>query len=100
MVCVLPGLSISKVLHRTSNCRGFYDLFKDPVAYVQSGDVITVEVITHEAGNEYAKMIQVSLQLFGQAPRLASLYCHPQGTTLFLFTGCFQSIGPHAHITL
>ncbi|GAQ82864.1 acetamidase/formamidase [Klebsormidium nitens] len=54
---------------------GFYDLFKDPVAYVQSGDIITVEVITHEAGNEYAKMIQGD-------PGIEDIYYWPTNTSV------------------
>ncbi|GAQ78765.1 acetamidase/formamidase [Klebsormidium nitens] len=53
------GPSTSYLPANSSTVRwGYYDLFQDPVAYVQSGDIITVEVITHEAGNDWAKMIQ------------------------------------------
>lgn len=37
---------------------GYYDLTTPFVAHVRSGDLITVEVATHTAGNDYAKMIK------------------------------------------
>eukprot|EP01025_Chloroclados_australasicus_P030113 TRINITY_DN3018_c0_g1_i6.p1 TRINITY_DN3018_c0_g1~~TRINITY_DN3018_c0_g1_i6.p1 ORF type:complete len:646 (-),score=73.75 TRINITY_DN3018_c0_g1_i6:226-2064(-) len=37
---------------------GYYDPTATPQAYVKSGDTITVELVTHLSGHDYAKMIQ------------------------------------------
>ncbi|GAQ79982.1 acetamidase/formamidase [Klebsormidium nitens] len=72
--CSGPSTSYLTANSSTVNW-GFYDLFKDPVAYIQSGDVITVEVVTHEAGNDWAKMIQGD-------PGVSDIYYWATGTPI------------------
>eukprot|EP01024_Parvocaulis_polyphysoides_P057780 TRINITY_DN6168_c0_g1_i1.p1 TRINITY_DN6168_c0_g1~~TRINITY_DN6168_c0_g1_i1.p1 ORF type:complete len:588 (-),score=79.18 TRINITY_DN6168_c0_g1_i1:248-2011(-) len=54
---------------------GYYDPAAPPQAKIKSGDTITVEMVTHHSGHDYAKMIKGD-------PGVESIFYWKNGTTL------------------